>query len=372
MSVTPVGNRVRVGLAAPAAAGRGGHRRPPCSASSLGAGRARRGALEGDGDAARPALTKPVVILPANGQSSGSEGSEGRAHGGVAARGAAVLGLSGAELDKIARVAVPRRYEPGSIVLREGDPGDTCYVLQRGRARVTRQHADGRTITLTNLGPGEIFGELAMFGGEVRSATVEALDDVQAVAILAADLKRLLNEHPEIAVKLLGALGEKLREANARIARQSFQKVSSRVAGVLAELAETGSRSPARDGRLDGAAARGRRALHPGRPGPARRHLAGGRQPVPGHAPAGRRRDDAARAASSSTTLRPCTGTSIEPASPSRSSSMGCSGAWRSRPPTGPSGDPFEPLDVVTLAIQVGLAILLWPLLHAGIWRSRH
>ena len=162
-------------------------------------------------------------------------------------------GLSGPELDKIARVAVPRRYEAGSIVLREGDPGDTCYVLQRGRARVTRQHADGRTITLTNLGPGEIFGELAMFGGEVRSATVEALDEVQAVAILAGDLKRLLNEHPEIAVKLLGALGEKLREANARIARQSFQKVSSRVAGVLAELAETGSRSGAVRGRSGGA-----------------------------------------------------------------------------------------------------------------------
>jgi CRP/FNR family cyclic AMP-dependent transcriptional regulator len=151
-------------------------------------------------------------------------------------------GLSGPELDKVARVAVPRRYEAGSIVLREGDPGDTCYILQRGRVRVTRQHADGRAITLTNLGPGEIFGELAMFGGEVRSATVEALDDVNAVAILASDLKRMLNEHPENAVKLLTALGEKLREANARIARQSFEKVSSRVAGVLAELAETGSR----------------------------------------------------------------------------------------------------------------------------------
>ena len=159
------------------------------------------------------------------------------------------VGLSGPELDKIARVAVPRRYEAGTIVLREGDPGDTCYILQRGRARVTRQHADGRTITLTNLGPGEIFGELAMFGGEVRSATVEALDDMQAVAILAGDLKRLLSEHPEIAVKLLGALGERLREANARIARQSFQKVSSRVAGVLAELAETGSRAGSPRGR---------------------------------------------------------------------------------------------------------------------------
>jgi CRP/FNR family transcriptional regulator len=150
------------------------------------------------------------------------------------------------ELQKIARVAVPRNYPAGTIILREGDPGDTCYVLESGQARVTRQHADGRTITLTNVSSGEIFGELAMFGGEVRSATVEAVDDVRAVAILAGDLKRLLNDHPEISVKLLSALGGKLREANARIARQSFQKVSSRVAGVLAELVETGSRRPAR------------------------------------------------------------------------------------------------------------------------------
>ena len=154
--------------------------------------------------------------------------------------------LSEPELQKIARVAVPRQYPAGTIILREGDAGDTCYVLERGQARVTRQHADGRTITLTNVGTGEIFGELAMFGGEVRSATVEAVDDVGAVAILAGDLKRLLNDHPEIAVKLLSALGAKLREANARIARQSFQKVSSRVAGVLAELVETGTRRPAR------------------------------------------------------------------------------------------------------------------------------
>jgi CRP/FNR family transcriptional regulator, cyclic AMP receptor protein len=154
--------------------------------------------------------------------------------------------LSEPELQKISRVAVPRTYPSGTIILREGDAGDTCYVLESGHARVTRQHADGRTITLTNVGTGEIFGELAMFGGEVRSATVEAVEDVRAVAILAGDLKRLLNEHPEIAVKLLSALGAKLREANARISRQSFQKVSSRVAGVLAELVETGSRRPAR------------------------------------------------------------------------------------------------------------------------------
>jgi CRP/FNR family transcriptional regulator len=80
-----------------------------------------------------------------------------------------------------------------------------------------------------------------MFGGEVRSATVETLEEVDAVAILADDLKRLLNDHPEITVKLLEALAKKLRQANERIAGQSFQKVSSRVAGVLVRLIQTES-----------------------------------------------------------------------------------------------------------------------------------
>jgi len=150
-------------------------------------------------------------------------------------------GLSPEELAKIATLAVPRSYPAGTIVLHEGDAGDTCYVVRSGRAKVTRQHPDGRAITLTNIGPGEIFGELAMFGGEVRSATVEAIEDIDALAILADDLKHALNEHPEIAIKLLGALAARLREANERVSRQSFQNVSSRVAGVLSKLIETGS-----------------------------------------------------------------------------------------------------------------------------------
>ena len=149
--------------------------------------------------------------------------------------------LSPGELSRIAQVAVPRRFSPDSVIIREGDPGDTCYLMRSGRARVTREHAGGRTITLTNVGPGEIFGELAMFGGEVRSATVEAIEDVELVAILADDLKRVLKDHPETAVKLLGALAQKLRDANERLSRQSFQKVSSRVAGVLMRLIESES-----------------------------------------------------------------------------------------------------------------------------------
>lgn len=140
------------------------------------------------------------------------------------------------ELARVADVAVPRRYEPGEVVFREGDESDTCYVVRNGHARAIREHADGRTITLANFGPGDIFGELAMFEDERRSATVETLDAVEAVALLGADMRRLMREHAEIAVGVVVSLGRRLRAANERIASQSFQTVQSRVATVLTQL----------------------------------------------------------------------------------------------------------------------------------------
>jgi CRP-like cAMP-binding protein len=140
------------------------------------------------------------------------------------------------ELAHVAEVVVPRGYEPGQVVFREGDQSDTCYVVRSGHARAIREHADGRAITLANFGPGDIFGELAMFEDEKRSATVETLDAVEAVAILGADMRRLMREHPGIAIGVVVSLGRRLRAMNERVASQSFQTVQSRVATVLTQL----------------------------------------------------------------------------------------------------------------------------------------
>ena len=142
-------------------------------------------------------------------------------------------GLNPEQLADLASVAVPRRWGAGEVIFREGDAGDTCYVIQDGCVRVTRNHTDGRTITLAELRAGDLFGELAMFDSEQRSATVEAAEETSAVALLAGDLRRLLLRHPDISIKLLSAFAERLKEANERISRQSFQTVASRVAGVL-------------------------------------------------------------------------------------------------------------------------------------------
>jgi CRP/FNR family transcriptional regulator, cyclic AMP receptor protein len=144
--------------------------------------------------------------------------------------------LSTGELERVAQVGVPRSFPRETRIFHEGDPGDACYIVREGSARVTREHPDGRAITLATLGPGAIFGELAMLDGERRSASVEATENTELVALPASDVRKLIREHPEMAEKLVVALTRRLREANERISRQSFQTVPSRVAGVLNQL----------------------------------------------------------------------------------------------------------------------------------------
>jgi CRP/FNR family transcriptional regulator len=155
--------------------------------------------------------------------------------------------LAPEDVQQVAAVSVPRSFVAGEVVFHEGDHSDTCYIVRRGRARALREHGDGRQITLATFGAGDIFGELAMFDDERRSATVEATEDLDVLGIVSADMRRLLRQYPEIAVKLVVALGKRLRAANERLARQSFQTVQSRVAASLAQLVEEAQHDGADD-----------------------------------------------------------------------------------------------------------------------------
>ena len=148
--------------------------------------------------------------------------------------------LEEGELERFSHVAVPRSFPAGTRVFHEGDSSDACYIVSEGSFRVTREHSDGRAITLATLGPGEIFGELAMLDGDRRSASAESITDGTLLALPANDVRSLLARNPEIALKLVAGLVRRLRAANARLSRQSFQTVPSRVAGILLQLSRDG------------------------------------------------------------------------------------------------------------------------------------
>jgi len=158
-------------------------------------------------------------------------------------------GLEERELGEVAQVAVPRSWERGEVVFREGDDGDTTYLVMAGAILLTREHQDGRVVAIAELRAGDMFGELALFRGETRSATAEAIEPTEAVALLAPDVQRLIRQNPDIAGKLLTALAERVSRTTERLLQQSFQTVAGRVASAL--LAQSSARK-AESGQLDG------------------------------------------------------------------------------------------------------------------------
>jgi CRP/FNR family transcriptional regulator len=147
-------------------------------------------------------------------------------------------GLTPDDLALVAEVSHPRRVGAAEVVFREGDESNTCYVIRSGHARAVREHQDGRQIALATFGPGDIFGELALFDDERRSASIQTIDAVEALAILGPDMRRLMLRRPQLAVSVAANLARRLRATNERLANQSFQTVQSRVAGVIAGLVE--------------------------------------------------------------------------------------------------------------------------------------
>ncbi len=93
-------------------------------------------------------------------------------------------GLSEADLEtRCGCLGTRATIDAGEVVFREGDEGDTCYIVRSGLARAIREHPDGRSITLSHFAAGDIFGELAMFDEEPRSATVDVIEEAEVVAI---------------------------------------------------------------------------------------------------------------------------------------------------------------------------------------------
>jgi CRP-like cAMP-binding protein len=146
--------------------------------------------------------------------------------------------LEQGDLELLAGVSQPRQFRAGEVIFREGDASTTCYVIRSGHARALREHTDGRQIALATFGPGDIFGELALSDDDTRSATVEAIDALDVLAILGPDLRRLMLRRPPLAAALAAELAKRLRTTNERLASQSFQTVQSRVANVIAQLVD--------------------------------------------------------------------------------------------------------------------------------------
>jgi CRP-like cAMP-binding protein len=94
------------------------------------------------------------------------------------------------------------RHEPGHVIIREGDPGRSFYIIIEGRVRIYKAGEDGKEITLAHLGEGAFFGEMALLSGAPRTANVSAEDDTEVLEISDSVLRRLAGAHPQVARSL--------------------------------------------------------------------------------------------------------------------------------------------------------------------------
>jgi CRP/FNR family cyclic AMP-dependent transcriptional regulator len=147
-------------------------------------------------------------------------------------------GLPGDILDKIAKLRVRRRLEPGEVLFRKGDPGDALYGVMAGRLRIHANATDGRDALLNIMGPGDVFGEIALIDGLPRTADATAIDKVELVMLRRAEFLDLLRRENELTLHLLELTCRRLRWLSDMVEDATFLSAPARLAKRLLHLAE--------------------------------------------------------------------------------------------------------------------------------------
>jgi CRP-like cAMP-binding protein len=109
-----------------------------------------------------------------------------------------------------------REFPPGEVLFREGEPGDTMFVIQSGAARITKSVA-GEEKLLAVLGPGEFLGELAILNSKPRTATATAVEPLRCLLVEAKTLEAMVAKSAEISLRLIKKLASRLDAANSLI-----------------------------------------------------------------------------------------------------------------------------------------------------------
>lgn len=109
-----------------------------------------------------------------------------------------------------------RLYIDGEVIIRQGEPGDCLYVIQKGKVEVIDESGDTE-IRLAELGETEFFGEMGLFEKDVRSATVRSIGDTKVLTIDRKNFYQTIQKDPSIAYRLLEKLSNRLREMNKKL-----------------------------------------------------------------------------------------------------------------------------------------------------------
>jgi diguanylate cyclase (GGDEF)-like protein len=135
-------------------------------------------------------------------------------------------------MERIAAVARRQEFQPGEDIVEIGDPGRSLYLVLEGHVSVLYP-ALASDVELARLHGGDFFGEMALLNGKPRSATVRAIDKVEALVLDKEEFRRILIDTPQVAIELLEAMAVRIRNADEQISTLSAKAVRDPLTGLL-------------------------------------------------------------------------------------------------------------------------------------------
>ena len=147
--------------------------------------------------------------------------------------------LTAAARADVLAAAVDKRFRRGETLVREGEPGESLHLVRAGRLAVRVSTSDGATATLTVMSAGDSFGELALLGDHVRTATVVALEPSETLVLTRSAFDALRRSHPAVERVLTQALARRVQELSAALLEALYEPVDRRVMARLVDLSHT-------------------------------------------------------------------------------------------------------------------------------------
>lgn len=141
--------------------------------------------------------------------------------------------LTREEIERVTRGFVMRECRPGTVFFMPTDPAERLFILKKGQVELYRLSAKGQRLITRRLGPMTFFGEMALLGQTMQGEFAEATEDALVCSASREDVLKILVEHPEITVKLLETLGNRLRTQDERLEQSVFSSVRVRLAKFL-------------------------------------------------------------------------------------------------------------------------------------------
>ena len=129
--------------------------------------------------------------------------------------------LSVNELAAVASVTEEAAFDEMEIVFREGEIGDTLFLVLEGDVAVIKDCNADREFELDSIGPGDYFGEMALFGDDRRSATIRVKKNARFLTLNKQELQEIVREYPQIALHVCRVLSMRIRRLHGKISNQS-------------------------------------------------------------------------------------------------------------------------------------------------------